>query len=282
MNGQAGPGAGGIYRDRFFDSGGEPRLWPCAVLFLDLLSVSALAEGERGNDELRRFRRALRRTFDTMLQADSPWPAAAFSDSIVVAAPLDTADSVDPAEETAIGGLLTQAAYLQLGLLSEGLVARGGLAVGELHLSDGLLFGPALVWAYELESKVAVNPRVVVAADLEPYIARALDYYADPKMDAPQNFELLRDADGRLFVDYLGLLFDEIDDPVSGLLEHRDLVLSALEDTRAQPGVFSKYRWMADYHDAVCHRYASVLGAEGPGLLVGAEPTRTAFSTLLP
>lgn len=87
------------------------------------------------------------------LTEDSPWPAALFSDTLVLAAPVLRKDD----EEAAIGGLVVQAAWLQLNLIAEGFFARGGLSFGRFHIRDGLVFGPALVEAYDLESKTAIH-----------------------------------------------------------------------------------------------------------------------------
>jgi hypothetical protein len=44
----------------------------------------------------------------------------------------------------------------------EDFFVRGGLTVDLFHIREGLIFGPALVEAYELESRHAVHPRVVL------------------------------------------------------------------------------------------------------------------------
>lgn len=47
------------------------------------------------------------------------------------------------------------------------LVLRGGLTVGKLvHEENGLLFGPAMVKAYHLESKLAIYPRILIDKDV--------------------------------------------------------------------------------------------------------------------
>lgn len=43
-----------------------------------------------------------------------------------------------------------------------GLLIRGGITIGNLHHESGVVFGKGLVEAYELESKVAIYPRIVV------------------------------------------------------------------------------------------------------------------------
>ena len=46
--------------------------------------------------------------------------------------------------------------------LALGLLVRGGITIGNLHHESGVVFGKGLVEAFELESKVAIYPRIVV------------------------------------------------------------------------------------------------------------------------
>ena len=49
----------------------------------------------------------------------------------------------------------------------EGVLIRGGMCIGEMLVADeGIVFGPGLVKAYDLESKYAVHPRIVIDRDL--------------------------------------------------------------------------------------------------------------------
>ena len=92
-----------------------------------------------------------------------------FSDHIVISYPLRTlseqaglAEEDDPAFfivfqfQHLLGRLA--AAALKIGFL-----IRGGVTIGNLYHSHGVVFGPAMVEAYELESRTAVYPRIVVS-----------------------------------------------------------------------------------------------------------------------
>lgn len=50
--------------------------------------------------------------------------------------------------------------------LSMGLLIRGGATVGPLHHSKNVVLGDALIEAYELESSVAIYPRIAVSRKL--------------------------------------------------------------------------------------------------------------------
>ena len=48
-------------------------------------------------------------------------------------------------------------------MMSKGILLRGGITVGQLCHKDNIVYGPAMVEAYELESKSAIYPRVIVS-----------------------------------------------------------------------------------------------------------------------
>ncbi len=96
-------------------------------------------------------------------------------------------------------------------LEEEGMLCRGGIVEDRLHHRDGVVFGPALVRAYAIESRVANYPRIVVEdafahrylewekelqqyVDTPPATASLLSGLSYPKL-------LKRDSDGCYFVD---------------------------------------------------------------------------------
>lgn len=58
--------------------------------------------------------------------------------------------------------------FVQSLLLQYGLLLRGGIAVGKLYHDGEIVYGPGLVKAYELESKLAIYPRIIMdSSDFE-------------------------------------------------------------------------------------------------------------------
>lgn len=260
------------YVDRFFvDEDGAPRLFPCAVLFIDLLGVRAMNQSPEVDQHLRDLDRAVSAMYRDFLAANSPWPASFFSDTLVLTAPIVPSGD----EESAIGSLLVQAAWLQINLIEAGFFARGGLSIGRMHLRDGLVFGPALVDAYHLESNQADHPRIVLGEEVVRSQSRDLDFYASPA-DSPQNALLLRDADGHVFVNYLGLVLDDPTESAHDALEiHRDAVMHQLSSHRVDRRVWEKYRWVAEYHNWTCAQRIPEPG----DLLIPSAATTWSFSS---
>lgn len=111
-----------------------------------------------------------------------------FSDHIVISYPLRTlsehaglAEGDDPSFfivfqfQQLLGRLA--AAALKIGFL-----IRGGVTIGNLYHAQGIVFGPAMVEAYELESRTAVYPRIVVSHTImrrPKWIANSLVFLKD-------------------------------------------------------------------------------------------------------
>jgi hypothetical protein len=212
----------------FLDEDGRVRLARSAVLLVDLLGVRAVSQASP-LDGLRGLEAATRRMFRDFVVPESPWPSAFFSDTLVITSPLSGPEP----EEAALGGLIIQGAYLQLNLIEADWFLRGGLTLGDMHLREGLVYGPALIEVHELESRRAVEPRIVLSDTAADSQRRALGFYAQPEY-SPEHLLLLADDDGLVFVDYLSLLFDEPDDPRPSLRMHRDRIVSRLGRHRAE------------------------------------------------
>jgi len=77
-----------------------------------------------------------------------------------------------------------------------GVLVRGGLSCGQLYHQDRVCFGEALVDAYRIESRIAVNPRVVIS---EKVITR---------LEKPDEcHSVRRDGDGQWILNYYPALF---------------------------------------------------------------------------
>jgi hypothetical protein len=141
-------------------------------------------------------------------------------------------------------------------LIREGVLLRGGVSCGRICASKDRIFGPALVAAYELESKFALYPRVVVDPALLTEVRKSdlLKAAHHALEDEEQYIGRLvrRGDDGIWFVDYIRAVEAELDDrdmyPVF-LRSHRQLILDGTERFAGLSGPMSKYLWLASYHN---------------------------------
>ncbi len=147
-------------------------------------------------------------------------------------------------------------ARIQIMLINEGLLIRGGITIGEICTGEDddepFAFGPAFVAAYELEQKFAVFPRIVVDPRLLEIAQRSFrdffnDYYQDWK--DLLNVHLLFDLDGIWRVNYLGCLMISNLDRKGILLAHKDLINNGMGEYKGISREASKYSWLALYHN---------------------------------
>ena len=170
-----------------------------AVLFLDILGFKQLVQEQR--EEL--ILSALK--IPESLKARYPFDGktemqlSAFSDSIVVS---------EVVKNDHIGAIrMTHyASHLWWRFFAKGALTRGGMAVGNLHHENGILFGPAMNEAYELESQLAIYPRIVLSKDIQTHVCDELGKtYKGNKFMSERGLEIMRsDFDGIRHVHVLG------------------------------------------------------------------------------
>jgi hypothetical protein len=125
------------------------------VVFYDVLGWRSEIEAA-GDDPARigRLRRLIL-THNRILRmpVSAPVNISTSSDNMVISTPVHSEN---------VPYFLRSIAIMQLMTASLKFLLRGGIAVGNIYHDDKAVFGPALNRAYELESKVAVVPRIVV------------------------------------------------------------------------------------------------------------------------
>lgn len=80
-----------------------------------------------------------------------------FSDSIVISYPLTT--------EGGLYHIMMDLIHIQLESFFSNILFRGGIAIGKLYHKGNIVFGPGMIEAYNLECKIAKDPRIVINFD---------------------------------------------------------------------------------------------------------------------
>jgi hypothetical protein len=142
----------------------------------------------------------------------------------------------------------------QHSLALSGFFIRGAISVGELFVSDELVFGDGLLQAHEAETQLARDPRIVLAKSALTSIEKHMCYYSSVR-SSPHNYHLLADSDKQVFVNYLMVPLDGSpgnEHHEHGLKKHRDHIKENLERFQDRPRIWNKYSWAANYHNFVC------------------------------
>jgi hypothetical protein len=175
-----------------------------------------------------------------------------FSDLIVRASPLLPSESVI---EQVWGECWILAAIQCELILEQEILLRGAMCLNQLYMKNNLVFGPALVRAYQLEADVAVFPRIVIDTAIMDLVTE--------KDSRPLDLFITRADDGAYFIDYLAAAFMSptillgYDHPSNMLaahkirVEHKLLELSNKGERAKQKAI-----WLALYHNAAVTRLA--------------------------
>jgi hypothetical protein len=138
-------------------------------------------------------------------------------------------------------------------LLARGILIRGAITIGELiHTNAGIVFGQALIDAYELEKHNAVYPRIILSDRLISY----LNYPILKKADSyPYHQYLSRFDDG--YVGFTQLKSFEVlqswckTNPTTlhdELLNARNAIVRGLNCSAEDPKIYSKYQWLKNQY----------------------------------
>lgn len=177
---------------------------------------------------------------------DQKWPGdpvmTQFSDCLVF-----SAESNSHGREALQNALL----ILTSNLIQFGFLLRGGITRGDLFHDSGLVYGPALIEAYELESKVALAPRVILSKEL------SLEWGG---REISGGYPWIPSDDGHLFFNFLPPFMGDpffTDQKLwhNRLTPIRELILSKASDSTCPEDVYVKYEWLASYFDRVCDEY---------------------------
>ncbi len=163
----------------------------------------------------------------SQLESSSIFRVTTFSDRVVIS---------DSLQAHGIERVLDTASRFAAALLWGGFVCRGGVTSGLLVHQEGLLLGPAMIAACDLERGAAVHPRIVVADSL------SLD-----REERSGHWKVVRDRDGFRFLDvFYRVRHADRDDttPESRMERVRMLIEAQLRITTARADVTAKWRWL--------------------------------------
>lgn len=206
----------------------------------------------------------------------------AFSDSIVF-----NSKKIEEKPNVKSYSFLSVINALQLAMLVipelQCLPLRGGITVGDYYVNDekNIFYGEAFVRAYELESKIANYPRIVIdpkGFDLNPRKMIEANQLYDKIINSDEKFKKIfsthsfesektlrlypvaYDFDGVLFCNYL-YSQRRIGDRTwaantnSVLTEHKLFIQRKTKESDNNLKLMQKYSWMKNYHNWFCQPF---------------------------
>lgn len=162
-----------------------------------------------------------------------------FSDSIVVSYRVD--------EPSAVFWLLNEMALTVVTLAGSGFLLRGAVTMGGLYHTARHVVGPAMVKAYEMESKIARNPRVIIDSSLVSIARKYRTHSPDEEARYAAKF-MSKDTDGIYYFDYISwqsvVDVTGLDD--DGYPEYLGILGKLIQRglKHKEPSVNEKYLWL--------------------------------------
>lgn len=172
-----------------------------------------------------------------------------FSDNILFFAPYDN----DIDRGNLYMNLLYGLAAFLFQYQKEDFFFRGGITAGPLYYDEKLhmVYGSGLVRAYELESKSAIYPRIVIDENLKP-----VDWLVGLRKE---------NGEGIWYFDYLELAYalykqEEMNKDLHHsdklwLENHQSYIQNALIKHKDNLKIYEKYKWLAEYYNQFCDKH---------------------------
>src|SRR5215469_15696248 len=127
------------------------------VAFADILGFSDIVKMSAQDSSPRRYDALVK----ALAEAGSHHPGLNESDDIQFQTFSDSIVMSSASTPTGLIHILASMADLSIRLLRDGLLIRGAIAKGSLHHKQSIMFGPAFLEAYSIESKIANYPRLL-------------------------------------------------------------------------------------------------------------------------
>jgi hypothetical protein len=166
------------------------------------------------------------------------------------------ADSIVMSSAATLTGLLHifhSITELNISLLKPGLLTRGAVARGKLYHDRSVMFGPALLSAYAIETTVAKYPRVVLSREVYQDFQRVKSAFKIPRvrladdgppfLDVFAQFAMLNETEPT--IDFLN------SEEVLEAQARQRSIQNLVDDSIYEPKHYEKLLWLAMYWNRV-------------------------------
>lgn len=206
------------------------------VAYLDILGAQKLMLSEESNT----FLNILQEQYEELLSLPKVLKhipqfedvkIKIFSDNIIIVSELVEDKSIN---KTKLERILQLVSHLQVNLLVKTKLLRGGITIGELFINDTLVYGAGLIEAYNIESTVAIYPRIVVSSEVA--------YLNEEE-------SIIKDFDGNWFVNFYWSFIES-----AGLyIDMSSYIDKVVQETNLKDyKIRQKINWLINYHNLRC------------------------------
>lgn len=260
-------------RNPYIVDGQEPTLRESVFVLMDMLGYSDLISKSQQagsqQDALRDLHNALSASRRGLEDQDYPvelrdlgekdfYALKAFTDNIAIGWPVLSDAEIE------FDRAFSRLATFQFKMAVRGYFVRGAISVAPAYVDEVVVFGDALTQAYKGESELARDPRIILTESAVRVAKNHLTYYSPPA-PAPQVRDILKDADGQWFLNYLDtvLIAEYEHGPFyEEFMQHKGAVEKKLAEHVANPKIWAKYAWVAGYHNYFCDLHSAYFGDE--------------------
>lgn len=216
---------------------------PYAVAFIDFLGVKEMIAHDDDGKILVIFRAACKAALKMCREilGEGDVTIKMFSDNVVLCRRVYRPESHIYDVPGAVKKVVLAASMFQYFILDTmGVLVRGGFTVGELYIDSMMVWGSALVDAYNLESGTALYPRIVVDPDF---------YQSGTCRTMVENGAFALDDDGLYYLDYIGFVWKtcKIQSNSELLDKYIKSNLGELEKHKGSSAVAAKRNWQSKY-----------------------------------
>ena len=166
-----------------------------------------------------------------------------FSDNFLFAYPISNHDDKEEVYE----------AYDRLGVAlkpflswftSQGILFRGAITLDKLSVNEVMVWGKGLIAVVDIEEKIAIYPRVIIAKDL----LRIFDAFNVSEEEYELKFSCIKDTDGFVCYNFLNDVSDEVTKNfIDKAKAQIDQKIKAEESGQARDRILQKYYWFKNY-----------------------------------
>ena len=216
------------------------------IAYIDILGGSDLIKKERNDETLNK----IYQIFDH-IKSEACWynlcePKRCvkfFSDNFIIAQQFDGSELI-------LRDFLKLIALIQFQFLVSGLCIRGGIDIGQFYIDEIFVWGQVPLSAYELESKEARFPRILLSQN----VASKINLINDLSSFVLWNKKSISiDLDGKMFVDYFDFEGDDGGRFPLLLQQIKDNIIDNLNNATNE-GVREKIKWIIEKYNEECAR----------------------------